>query len=98
MHFAQNYSLIHRKSIKSIEFYNKFINYVATEFELYLQDAYSRKMVYYLKGQFSINLIIENEKEFIIKLKIESNSLNMGRKMEAKINSLLQYFNKYFKK
>jgi hypothetical protein len=85
---APYYNFIQKEVIKSIEIYNKFLNWTQSEFDLYQKDELDGLKVYFPNGCFTIKII--NKKAGIINAEIcvKSKSKKFGFKTYQKIESL----------
>jgi len=90
---APYYNFIQNEGIKSIEIYNKFLNWIQGEFDLYQIDEVDGLKVYYPNGWFSIGLLSENEEDLNITIKIKSKTLDSGLKIEAQIQTIYNHLN-----
>ncbi len=92
------YNFITYENIKTIDVYDKFINWVRGEFDLFQMDELDGLKVYYPNGWFYIELLTESDLDLIIAIKIKSKTLDSGLKTEAQIqiifNHLIQIIQK----
>jgi hypothetical protein len=85
---APFHTLTRYEKIKDIEFYDKFLNWVKGEFDLYLMEELDGLTVHYPSGLFSVKLYLENEKDFSIEIKIISKTLKIANQISYKIESI----------
>ena len=92
------YNFITYENIKTIDVYDKFINWVRGEFDLFQMDELDGLKVYYPNGWFYIELLTESDLDLIIAIKIKSKTLDSWLKTEAQIqiifNHLIQIIQK----
>jgi hypothetical protein len=69
-------------------FYNQFTNWIKGEFDLYQIEESEGLSVYFPNGFFNIRVSFKSEKYMNIMIKIKSRTLNDGKKIENKINSV----------
>mgnify|MGYP003634835327 CR=1 FL=1 len=69
------YNLIKIESVKNLRVYNKFINWIIGEFDLYLKNDESKKLkVYFPNGCFSIGSFNNENEKIYIQIKIQAKS------------------------
>lgn len=66
---------IKRESIDSKQLYNKFLNWISGEFDLYLQEELNGIEVFFPNGKFSIKAIEEKKKNIEIEINLRSKDL-----------------------
>lgn len=94
---APYYNFKKSEKVKTITFYNQFINWVIGEFDLYQIDESEVLKIYFSNGWFTIEALNKNENCIKITIKIKSKTLNDGRKIENKINSIFSNLYKIYK-
>ena len=85
---APYYNFIQNESIKSIEIYNKFLNWIQGEFDLYQIDELDGLKVYYPNGWFTIKIINKDADIINIEIHGKNKSKNSGFKIYQKIEAL----------
>jgi len=65
------------ESIMNKHIYNKFLNWISSEFDLYLQDELNGLEVFFPDGKFSIKPISENKNDILIEINVKSKNLNL---------------------
>lgn len=85
---APYYNFIQNESIKSIEIYNKFLNWIQGEFDLYQIDELDGLKVYYPNGWFTIKIINKDADIINIEIRVKNKSKNSGFKIYQKIEAL----------
>ncbi|MDO5986763.1 hypothetical protein Q4Q39_05015 [Flavivirga amylovorans] len=68
------FELIKIEPVKSIEVYNRFINWVTGEFDLYLKNKSKELKVYFPNGWFSIGCFKNENQQINIKIKVKGKS------------------------
>lgn len=95
---APFYTFTRYENIETIEIYNKFLNWLKGEFDLYLMEELDGLKVHYPNGLFSVKLFSQNEKGFSIEIKIISKTLKTVYQMATKIEIIYSHLNKVFLK
>ncbi len=90
------HNFIKYENIKTIEIYNKFLNWIKGEFDLYLIEELDGLIVYFPNGWFSIMIFFERELDLKIVIKIKSKTLNSGIKIESQIKNVLGHLNQVY--
>jgi hypothetical protein len=90
------HTLTRYEKIEDIEFYDKFLNWVKGEFDLYLMEELDGLTVHYPSGFFSVKLYLENENDFSIEIKIISKTLKTACQFSAKIEIIQNHLKKVF--
>lgn len=85
------YNFITYENIKTIDVYDKFINWVRGEFDLFQMEELDGLKVYYPNGWFYIELLTETDLDLIISIKIKSRTLDSGLKKEAQIQIIFNH-------
>ncbi|PKQ44409.1 hypothetical protein [Confluentibacter flavum] len=68
------FGLIQKKSFKTIELYQKFINWVSGEFDLYLQEESMGLKVYYPNGWFAFEKKNKHTSNFSVEILVKGKS------------------------
>ncbi len=93
-----NYSYQASQLIKldTFDFYDKFLNWIKGEFDLYLMNESLSEslLVYFPNGFFSIKNISKTEPFVIVEVKIVSKTLDCGTKTANQITAVLNLFHK----
>jgi hypothetical protein len=84
------------ENIKNIEIYNKFLNWIKGEFDLYLMEDLDGLKVYFPNGWFSIMILSERELDLKIVIQIKSKTLNSGIKIETQIKNSYNHLNQVY--
>ena len=87
------YNFITYENIKTIEIYDKFLNWIKGEFDLYQMEELDGLIVYYPNGRFSISNLSERELDFNIMIKIKSKTLDSGLIIESQIKKIYSHLN-----
>ncbi|MFT4611879.1 MAG: hypothetical protein ACJA1H_001320 [Glaciecola sp.] len=82
------HQLIQRESIMNKHLYNKFLNWISGEFDLYLQEELNGLEVFFPNGEFSIKSVSENKKDILIEINIISKDLNLMNTIGTQITSI----------
>jgi hypothetical protein len=93
---APYYYFIQNEGIKSIEIYNKFLNWIKGEFDLYQIDELDGLKVYYPNGWFTIKIINQNAGIINIEISVKSKVKESGFKTYQKIEALYTHLIKCF--
>lgn len=82
--------------LDNIYFYDKFLNWIKGEFDLYLMDESNpiSLLVYFPSGHFSIKNISKNKPFAMMEVKIKSKTLDCGTKTANQITAVLNLFHK----
>lgn len=82
--------------LDTFDFYDKFLNWIKGEFDLYLinESLSESLLVYFPNGYFSIKNISKNESFIMMEVKIESKTLDCGTKIAYQITTVLNLFHK----
>ncbi len=91
-----SYQAIQLIKLDTIDFYDKFLNWIEGEFDLYLMNVLHREslLIYFPNGYFSIKNISKTEDFVIVEVKIESRTLDCGTKIANQITAVLNLFHK----
>ena len=78
-------------------FYDRFLNWVSEEFDLYLKGNESGVLkVYYPNGWFTIGSFVNNNQEFCIKIQVQGKSKRACKILMERIlkiyNHLVQFY------
>jgi len=92
------YNFIKYENIKNIEIYDKFLNWIKGEFDLYQMEEMNGLIVYFPNGWFSITVLSERELDLKIVIKIKSKTLNSGIKIETQVKKIYNHLNQVFEK
>lgn len=68
------FEFIKIEPVKSVEVYNRFINWVIGEFDLYLKNKSKELKVYFPNGWFSIGRFKNENQQLNIKIKVKGKS------------------------
>ncbi|MFI1772032.1 hypothetical protein [Thalassobellus citreus] len=90
------YKLIKIKYIETIDIYLKFINWVAGEFDLFLQDESEGLKVYYPNGWLSIKSDIKLKTEMNLQITIVNKSKVVCEKTNTKLDSIYNHIYKNY--
>lgn len=90
------HTITRHEKIENIQFYDQFINWLRGEFDLYLMEELDGLTVYFPNGLFSIQLILENEKDFYIEINIKSKTLKTIHQISIKIETIHNQLKKVF--
>jgi hypothetical protein len=82
------HQLIKKESFTNIFLYNKFLNWVTGEFDLFLQDESNNLKIFFPNAQLHIKKITQSSDPIIIEIYIKTNVLNYGFELINKISSL----------
>jgi hypothetical protein len=83
-----NHQLIREATFTSSNGYNKFINWVSGEFDLYLQDKSNGLDVFFPNGKLNIKKAIDQDNTLVAKINFESKLQNQGTDIINKIMAL----------
>lgn len=91
-----SYQAIQLIKLDTFDFYDKFINWIKGEFDLYLMNESLSEslLVYFPNGCFSVKNISKNESFIMMEVKIESKTLDCGTKIANQITAVLNLFYK----
>ena len=92
------HNFIEYKSVDIIEDYEKFLNLVKGEFDLFQKEEINELKVYFPNGWFVVGLLNDDEKNIEFKINIKSKTLKSGKVIEAKIKTLDCLFNNVLEK
>ena len=95
---APYYNFIESKKVDTIAIYNQFINWVIGEFDLYQSEETEGLKIYFSNGWFTINILNKNKSCIKIAIIIKSKSLNDGKIIGEKINTIFSKLNKFSQK
>ena len=87
-----------RESIMDKRLYNKFLNWISGEFDLYLQDELNGLEVFFPQGKFSIKTIEESKKDILIEINIKSKDLNVMNTVGNQIISIYHQIESIYSK
>jgi len=90
---APYHNFIKHESVDGIEAYEKFLNFVKGEFDLFQKEEINGLKVYFPNGWFIVEILKETESNIEFKINIKSKTLKSGKVVEAKINALNKLFN-----
>ncbi|WP_445732518.1 hypothetical protein [Mariniflexile sp.] len=72
---SPRYKLVKIEHVNNLGVYNKFINWIIGEFDLYLKNNESKQLkVYFPNGWFSIGSFKSDNEEICIRIKVEGKS------------------------
>jgi len=89
---APYYNFIKHESVDNIEDYEKFLNFVKGEFDLFQKEEINGLKVYFPNGWFVVNLLNENERNIEFIINIKSKTLKSGKIIESKLKTLYIFF------
>lgn len=91
-----SYQAIQLMKLDTIAFYDKFLNWIAGEFDLNLMGMTDSQslLVYFPNGFFSVKNISKNESFIMMEVKIESKTLDCGTKIANQITAVINLFHK----
>jgi phosphomannomutase len=90
------YNFITYEKIKTIEIYDKFLNWIQGEFDLYQMEELDGLKVYFPNGWFSITISSKRELDLKIVIKIKSKTLSSGIKIESQIKNRYSHLNQVY--
>lgn len=82
------HELIRKTTFSSSKRYEKFLNWVSGEFDLYLQDESNGLHVFFPEGKFHIKTDTQSEKPVIAEIHLKSKVLQKGIDMIEEIMSV----------
>tara|TARA_R100001369_G_scaffold92750_1_gene139585 strand:- start:1920 stop:2246 length:327 start_codon:yes stop_codon:yes gene_type:complete len=82
------YQGIQRESVMNKHLYNKFLNWVSGEFDLYLQDELNGLEVFFPNGRFTIKSIAGTKKDVLIEINVRSKDLKAINSIGNRILSI----------
>ena len=85
-----NHHLIREASFTSSKCYNKFINWVSGEFDLYLQDESNGLDVFFPNGKLNIQKAKNNDNSIVAEINFESKIREQGADI---INQIMTIYN-----
>lgn len=90
---APYYNFIKHENIEVVEEYEKFLNLIKGEFDLFQKEEINGLKVYFPNGWFVVDMLKDNgdDKEFLINIK--SKTLKSGKSIESRIKGLYILFN-----
>jgi hypothetical protein len=80
-----------RKFFISNTLYDKFLNWLSGEFDLYLQDEQNGLEVFFSNGRFSIKKVAENKENIEIEINVKSKNLTIGSSIAHQIMSVYNH-------
>jgi hypothetical protein len=86
-----NHQLIHEATFTSSNGYNKFINWVSSEFDLHLQDNSNGLDVFFPNGKLNIQKATNQDNTLVAKINFESNLQKQGTDI---VNKIMTLYNK----
>jgi hypothetical protein len=91
-----SYQAIQLMKLDTIAFYDKFLNWIKEEFDLYLMNESLSEslLVYFPNGCFSVKNISKTEPFVIVEVKIVSKTLDCGTKTANQITAVINLFHK----
>lgn len=87
------YSFKKCEKVETIAIYNQFINWIIGEFVLYQIEESDGLKVYFSNGWFTINILNKNKNCIKMAIKVKSKTLNDGKKIQNKINTIFSNLN-----
>ncbi|WP_452599697.1 hypothetical protein [Pontimicrobium sp. MEBiC01747] len=84
----KKHQLVKRKSLANNQLYNKFLNWISGEFDLYLQEEQNGLNVFFPGGKFNINKVTELKNDIVIEINVESKNLSQTKSITNKIISI----------
>jgi len=85
-----------RKTLANNYLYNKFINWISGEFDLYLQDEQNGLDVFFPGGKVNINKVEEIKDNVVVEINIESKNLSLANTITNKIISIHKHLEKLY--
>ncbi len=76
------------ESFVSNALYEKFLNWISGEFDLYLQDEQNGLVVFFSNGRFSIKKVAEDKENIEIEINVKSKNLTIGNSIANQIMSV----------
>jgi len=83
------YELTHTESVPSKALYEKFLNWVSAEFELYLQDKLHGLKIFYPGGYFYITEAERSNNDVNFKIIVKNKYRQKGVQINNQVNAIL---------
>ncbi|WP_296383458.1 hypothetical protein [Winogradskyella sp.] len=83
---------IQRESFASNLLYDKFLNWLSGEFDLYLQDEQNGLDVFFLNGRFSVKKVAVYKENIEIEINVISKDMSIGNSIANQIMSVHNHF------
>ncbi|MDO6759288.1 hypothetical protein Q4566_03680 [Tamlana sp. 2_MG-2023] len=80
--------------VPNLFMYNKYLNWVSGEFELYLQDDSNGLKVYFPSGHLSVRLIQSNRQDIYFEIYVKSKNRAFGTRIH---NQVIEVLNQIYK-
>jgi hypothetical protein len=87
---------VKRKSLANNDLYNKFLNWISGEFDLYLQDEQNGLDVFFPGGKFNINKAVEAKKGIVVEINVESKNRSLADSITNKIMSIHKHLEEMY--
>ncbi len=93
------FKLIKVEPVKSIEIYNRFVNWVIGEFDLYLKNVESKELkVYFPNGWFSIGGFSNEYEQVIVEIEVKNKSKVACEKMMKQLEHIYNHVMRFTEK
>ncbi|MBU2951819.1 hypothetical protein KO493_14055 [Tamlana agarivorans] len=80
--------------LPSMDMYNKFLNWVSGEFELFLQDDSHGLKVYFPSGYLEVRLLQSNRRDIYFEIFVNSKNSTTGKRIH---NQAIEVLNQVYK-
>ena len=87
------YNIVKYEQVETIEVFDKFINWVSGEFDLYQKEESNGLKVYYPNGWFTIEIIAKQSQHIEILILIKSKTIESGLKKATQIQAIFSHLN-----
>ncbi len=91
------YEWLQERRFETLDIFKKFINWLSSEFDVYLQDASDGLVVYFPNGYFFISENGNHSEYIKFRIMVRSKCLNKGNAINSKIDMLLNHLKKCYK-
>lgn len=88
---------LHNDSFENIYTFNKFINWLSGEFNLYQQDEFNGLTVFFTNGWLLIKQLETNKNKIEFRIEVKSKCLKSGTKIFNLVKSILSHFKTFQK-
>lgn len=83
-------------TLRDFKVYDKFINWVIGEFDLYLRDESDTLSVYFLNGWFSIRKLNCKNEIIQLQIKVKGRSKNIGQEIMDQLEGIYYHIIRFY--
>lgn len=91
-----NYKWVKRKSLANIHLYNKYINWLSGEFDLYLQDTLNGLDIFFPGGKLNVNSVSKTKEDVVLEINLTCKNKSLGTTITDKVNSIHKQLEKMY--